>query len=116
MKSFRGHLAVTVTGGLKETVTAWAGASTLVETYRTYGVGEAADKALPRKKTSKGLSQGQMTESFVLLSALGGECVEDMEKLRYDKGLEAMLGYEIPAAETARQWLGAWVTTPDIAV
>jgi hypothetical protein len=77
----------------------------LVETYRTYGVGEAADKALPRKKTSKGLSQGQMTESFVLLSALGGECVEDMEKLRYDKGLEGMLGYEIPAAETARQWL-----------
>jgi len=46
-----------------------------------------------------------MTESFVLLSALGGECVEDMEKLRQDKGLEAILGYQIPAAETARQWL-----------
>jgi hypothetical protein len=46
-----------------------------------------------------------MTESFVLLSALGGECIEDMEKLREDKGLEAMLGYQIPAAETARQWL-----------
>ena len=105
MKNFRGHLGVTVTGGLEEEVTAWAGASTLVETYRTYGVGEAADKALPRKKNSKGLSQGQMTESFILLSALGGECVEDMEKMRYDRGLEAMLGYEIPAAETARQWL-----------
>jgi hypothetical protein len=46
-----------------------------------------------------------MTESFVLLSALGGECVEDIERLRQDKGLEAMLGYQIPAAETARQWL-----------
>ena len=68
-------------------------------------MGNAADKALPRKKTAKGLSQGQMTESFMLLSALGGECVEDMEKLRQDKGLEAMLGYQIPAAETARQWL-----------
>jgi hypothetical protein len=105
MKGFRGHLAVTVTGGLEETVTPWAGASTLVETYRRYGVGDAADRALPRKKTTKGLSQGQMTESFVLLSALGGECVEDMEKLRQDKGLEAILGYQIPAAETARQWL-----------
>jgi len=40
-----------------------------------------------------------------LLSALGGECVEDIERLRQDKGLEAMLGYQIPAAETARQWL-----------
>jgi hypothetical protein len=105
VKGFRGHLAVTVTGGLEEVVTPWAGASTLVEAYRGYGVGNAADKALPRKKTAKGLSQGQMTESFMLLSALGGECVEDMEKLRQDKGLEAMLGYQIPAAETARQWL-----------
>ena len=105
MKGFRGHLAVMVTGGLEETVTHWAGASTLVETYRRYGVGDAADKALPRKKTTKGLTQGQMTESFVLLSALGGEYVEDMEKLSQDKGLEAMLGYQIPAAETARQWL-----------
>jgi hypothetical protein len=79
--------------------------STLVEAYRKYGVGDAADRALPKKKTAKGLSQGQMTESFILLSALGGECVEDIERLRQDKGLEAMLGYPIPAAETARQWL-----------
>jgi len=105
VKGFRGHLAVTVTGGLEEIVTPWAGASTLVETYRRYGVDDAADRALPRKKTTKGLSQGQMTESFVLLSALGGECVEDMERLRQDKGLEAILGYQMPAAETARQWL-----------
>jgi hypothetical protein len=105
VKGFRGHLAVTVTGGLEEVVTPWAGASTLVEAYRRYGVGDAADRALPRKKTRKGLSPGQMTESFVLLSALGGECVEDIERLRQDKGLEAMLGYQMPAPETARQWL-----------
>jgi hypothetical protein len=105
MKGFRGHLGVTVTGGLGEVVTPWAGAGVVVEAYRRHGVGDAADRALPRKKTAKGVSQGQMTESFVLLSALGGECVEDMERLRQDKGLEAMLGYQIPAPETARQWL-----------
>lgn len=105
MEGFRGHLAVTVTGGLEEVVTPWAGVSTLVETYRRYGVGDAVDRALPKKKTRKGLSQGQMAESFILLSALGGECIEDMERLRQDKGLEAMLGYQMPAPETARQWL-----------
>jgi hypothetical protein len=105
VKGFRGHLAVRVTGGLEESVTPWAGASVLVEAYRSFGVGDAADRALPKKKTSKGLSQGQMTESFVLLSALGGECLEDMERLRQDEGLEAMLGYRPPAPETARQWL-----------
>jgi len=46
-----------------------------------------------------------MVESFVLMSALGGDCIEDMERLRQDKGLEVMLGYQAPAAETARQWL-----------
>ena len=105
MKGYRGHLGVTMAGGLEEVVTPWAGVGLVVEAYRRYGVGEAADRALPKKKTAKGLSQGQMTESFVLLSALGGECVEDMERLRQDKGLEAILGYEIPAPETARQWL-----------
>ena len=105
MKGFHGHLAVTVTGGLEEVVTPWGGVSTLVEAYRRYGVGDAADRALPQKKTTKGLSQGQMTESFVLLSALGGECVEDIGRLRQDKGLDAMLGYQVPAPETARQWL-----------
>jgi hypothetical protein len=105
MNGFRGHLAVTVTGGLEEAVTPWAGISLLVEAYRGYGVGDAADRALPKKKTAKGLKSGQMTECFILLSALGGECIEDMERLRQDAGLAAMLGYQIPAPETARQWL-----------
>jgi hypothetical protein len=46
-----------------------------------------------------------MVESFVLLSALGGDCIDDMERLRQDKGLEVMLGYQPPAPDTARQWL-----------
>ena len=46
-----------------------------------------------------------MVESFVLLSAPGGDCIDDMERLRDDKGLEAMLGYQPPAPETSRQWL-----------
>jgi hypothetical protein len=46
-----------------------------------------------------------MVEVFVLLSALGGECVDDMARLREDEGLEALLGYRPPAPETARQWL-----------
>ena len=60
---------------------------------------------MPKKKSSKGLRQGQVVQSFVLLSALGGDCIEDMERLRQDRGLEVMLGYQPPAPETARQWL-----------
>ena len=105
MEKYRGSLGVTITGGLTEEVTPWAGASLLVELYRKAGVEATIERALPKKKSSKGLRQEQMVESFVLLSALGGDCIEDMERLREDQGLEVMLGYCPPAAETARQWL-----------
>ena len=92
-------------GGLRETATPWAGASLLVELFRCSGLDGAANKVLPVKGSAKGLKQGQMVESFVLLSALGGDCVEDMQRLRDDDGLAAMLGYRPPAPETGRQWL-----------
>src|SRR5665647_2648235 len=92
-------------GGLEEEVTAHGGVGLLVETGRRCGVMERADRVLPAKANSKGLGQAQMVESFVLLSALGGECVEDFETLRADSGLEAMVGYSFPAPSTARSWL-----------
>ena len=92
-------------GGLVEEVTAHAGVALLVETGRRSGVMERADRVMPAKKNPKGLGHGQMVEAFVLLSALGGECPEDFETLREDRGLEAMVGYAFPAPSTARGFL-----------
>mgnify|MGYP001792025984 CR=1 FL=1 len=92
-------------GGLVEEVTAHGGIGLLVETGRRGGVMELADRVLPAKANPKGLGQGQTVESFVLLSALGGECLEDFERLREDRGLEAMVGHEFPAPSTARSFL-----------
>lgn len=105
MKKPSERLGVKIVGGLRETSTPWAGASLLVDLFRRLEMGEAADRVLPAKKSSKGLKHGQMVESFVLLSALGGECVDDMKRLRDDEGLAGILGYQPPAPETARQWL-----------
>jgi hypothetical protein len=65
----------------------------------------AAEKYLPAKQSPKGLGQGEMVEAFVVLSALGGECLDDFTHLRRDAGLATLLGYTLPAAATARQWL-----------
>jgi len=92
-------------GGLVEEVTAHGGVGLLVETGRRSGVMERADRVMPAKGNPKGLGQGQTVESFVLLSALGGECLEDFERVREDKGLEAMVGHEFPAPSTARSFL-----------
>ena len=88
-------------GGLEEEVSAHAGVVLLVETGRRSGVIGRADRVLPAKANPKGLGQGQMVESFIVLSALGGECPEDFGTLRADAGLEAMVGYELPAPSTA---------------
>jgi hypothetical protein len=98
-------LGVKIVGGLKETSTSWAGASLLVDLFCHLGMDGAAGKVLPAKGSSKGLRHGQMVESFVLLSALGGDCIDDMKRLRDDDGLAGILGYRPPAPETARQWL-----------
>ena len=105
MRKSSDRLGFRIVGDLEEVATPWAGASLLLDLFRHLELGEVADKVLPPKRSSKGLRHGQMVESFVLLSALGGECIDDMRRLRDDEGLEGMLGYRPPAAETARQWL-----------
>jgi len=98
-------LALALMGGLQGPMTPWAGVGVLIEAMRQTEVTCKADRVLPLKRSRKGLSSGQMVESFVLLSTLGGDCIEDMERLRQDDALPQMLGYTIPAPETARQWL-----------
>jgi hypothetical protein len=105
MSRRRSKLGIEYIGGLQERSTAFGGVGLLVELYRQCGASVTADQALPKKRSSRGLRQWQMVEAFLLLSALGGECLEDMERFRVDEGLEALLGYKPPAPETGRQWL-----------
>ena len=98
-------LDIDLRGGLTERVTPHAGVALLIDAMRRAGVPAAAERHLPAKRSPKGLGQGRMTEAFVLLSALGGECLDDLDHLRGDMGLAALTGYTLPAASTARQWL-----------
>lgn len=98
-------LAIDLRGGLTDTAPPHAGGALLIETARRSGVRAAAERALPAKTSPKGLRQGEMVEAVVPLSALGGECLDDLDGLRRDQGLAALTGYPLPAAATARQWL-----------
>lgn len=98
-------LDIDLRGGLTDKVTPSAGAALPVDCVRRAGVTEAAERHLPAKRSPKGLGQGAMVESLVLLSALGGDCLDDLDHLRRDQGLAALAGYALPAASTARQWL-----------
>jgi len=98
-------LDIDLRGGLTDKVTPHAGVAVLIELGRRSGVMAAAQQHLPAKRSPKGLGQDQLVEALVLLSALGGECLDDLDGLRQDQGLAALMGYVLPAAATARQWL-----------
>ena len=101
-KEVPGVLGVELAPGLEECTTPYAGVSLLIELMRRCGVDAASNRVLAAKR---GYPSGQMAECFVVLSALGGECLEDFAILRQDLGLEALSGYRPAAVETARQYL-----------
>jgi hypothetical protein len=51
------------------------------------------------------LDEASYVESFLVLNALGGECLDDFARLREDAGLAEMLGHELPSPEAARKFL-----------
>jgi hypothetical protein len=57
------------------------------------------------KERERGYDEASMVESFVLLNAVGGDCIEDFGHLRGDEGLREMIGHGIPSPEAARQFL-----------
>src|SRR5947209_15587625 len=104
-KPLANALDLDLRGGLTDKVTPHAGVALLIELGRRSGVIATAEQALPAKPSPKGLRQGELVETLVLLSALGGDCLDDLDRLRRDQGLAALTGYPLPAAATVRQWL-----------
>jgi hypothetical protein len=43
--------------------------------------------------------------AYAGIPALGGECLDDFDRLCEDDGLQEMLGHEAPSPETARNFL-----------
>ena len=86
-------------------VTPRAGVPSLIEAFRQTGAAAIIDNWVKVKTRKRGLSSSQMVESLLALWAAGGECCEDLDRLRQDAALAALLGYELPAAQTARDFL-----------
>ncbi|HSP69526.1 MAG TPA: IS1380 family transposase [Bryobacteraceae bacterium] len=90
---------------IEEKLTAWGGAALLVQAIRSLDVPGSARRNLHLKQRKRGYDEGAYVESFVMLQALGGDCVDDFERLREDPGIAELLGYEAPSPEAARKFL-----------
>ena len=92
----------------KEVLTALGGVPLLLQAFRSLGVGTSVKRNVAIKQRDRGLDEASYVESFVVLNAAGGECLDDFERLREDAGLAALMGHELPSPEAARKFLYAF--------
>jgi hypothetical protein len=93
---------------LEECVTAYAGIPLFVQAMRSLNVPGSVRRCLQIKQRQRGLDEASYVESFLVLNALGGECLDDFDRLGEDQGLAEMLGHEMPSPEAARHFLYAF--------
>lgn len=91
-----------------DAVTAYAGLPLVVETMRTLGVSRQLDDELGIRQRDNGATDAQKAEALVLVMAAGGSCLSDVNKLRADKGLERLLGRELPSEQILWNYLNAF--------
>jgi hypothetical protein len=90
---------------LEECLTALGGIPLLVRAARSLGVPGSVERHLRVKQRERGFDEATYVESFLVLNAAGGDCLEDFDALREDAGLAEMLGHAVPSAEAARKFL-----------
>ena len=90
---------------LEECLTAWGGVPLLVRAARSLDLPGLVQGHVQVKQRERGFGEATYVESFLILNAVGGDCLEDFDQLREDGGLKEMLGHEVPSAEAARKFL-----------
>jgi hypothetical protein len=89
----------------EECLTALGGVPLFVRTVRSLDVPGSVKRNLALKERDRGFDEPTYVESFLVLNAAGGDCLEDFDCLREDRGLSAMLGHEVPSPGAARKFL-----------
>ena len=77
---------------LEECVTALGGVPLLVRAIRSLDVAGSVQRHVRMKQRERGFDEATYIESFLVLNAVGGDCLEDFDQLREDAGLAEMLG------------------------
>jgi hypothetical protein len=89
----------------EESITARGGMSLVVEAFRGFGLPGSIKRHVHTKQRQRGYDEGTLVESFLILNAAGGDCIDDFDSLREDDGLAELIGHELPSSTAARNFL-----------
>jgi hypothetical protein len=88
-----------------ELLTAFGGMPLAVQAFRSLGLPASIQRQVRIKQRQRGYDEATMVESFMVLQAAGGECLDDFQRLREDSGLQELIGHELPSPSAALQFL-----------
>jgi len=91
-------------GHAQQGLTAFAGIPLLLQAFRSLDLPRSVQRNVSMKQRQRGLDEASYVESFLILNAAGGECLDDFAHLRQD-GLKDLIGHELPSPEAARKFL-----------
>ena len=91
-------------GHADQTLTALAGMPVLLQAFRSLDLRRSVKRNLVLKQRQRGLDEAGYVESFVVLNAAGGQCLDDFQQLRQD-GVSELIGHDLPSPEAARKFL-----------
>jgi hypothetical protein len=86
-------------------LTGHAAVPVLIEAFRQTGTAALIDREVQLKSRNRGLSPSEIVEGLLALWAADGERAEDLDQFGQDKALALLLGHDLPAAQTARDFL-----------
>ena len=85
-------------------LTALAGIPVLLQAFRSLDLPRSVARNVSIKQRQRGLDEASYVESFVILNAAGGECLDDFAHLRQD-GVRELIGHDLLSPEAARKFL-----------
>ena len=91
-------------GHQEQSITALAGIPVLVQAFRSLGLPGSVKRNVSVQQRERGYDEASYVESFVILNAAGGECLDDFAHLRKDAAGE-LVGHELPSPEAACKFL-----------
>lgn len=91
-------------GQAEQGLTALAGIPLLVQAFRSLDLPRSVERNVSIKQRQRGLDEVGYVESFLILNAAGGECLDDFAHLRQD-GLKELIGHDLPSPAAARKFL-----------
>src|ERR1035437_8651458 len=78
-----------------ESLTSWGGVPLLVRAYRSLSLPASVQRNVRIKQRQRGCDEASVVESFPILNAVGGDCLEHFERLREDAGMAERIGHPI---------------------